>query len=462
MSTGKPGAEGGLPHFAKHPFGVLRRRWKWMTPVAALGVAAFFAYLSLVPPTYEAQARILISSRQIPKDFASPIVEKDPLQRISALVGEMQARPRLEALIQKYGLYPGIVKAHSLAEAVDTMRQSIEVKADDSLAGRQRGRTTVGVYLISFHHENPRLAAKVANDLAGIVENVNNTRTQQATLTTKLLRDELESTKKDLDQIEGQITAFKEKYRGEFPTDLAGNLNQLSRLAQQQQSLERQISDAETRLAVAAAQPPVQDPNPPSGRLADLKAQLAAELAVNTEDHPNVISLRRQVAALEQQIKKGAPDPRLEARKSVLDSAKRSIQDLRGMLDKVNAEIEKLQTQVSHTPQREEALESMEKKATVLQEKYQDFLRKVEAAQRSENLESAQQGERVSVLDHAVPPLQPDSRRLKHALLLLMAGMGLSGGIGVLLEVINPVLVSREQLEELLGVPVIGSVPRME
>lgn len=463
MAAAKPEAESGLPHFVKDPFGVLRRRWKWMAPIAVLGVAGFFSYFALVPPTYEAQARILISSQQIPKDFVRPIVEDDPLERINAVVGEMQARPRLVSLIRKYDLYPEIVKKHSLAEAVDHMRQSIEVKPDDSVNAGRRGRATVGIYMISFHDENPKVAAKVANDLAAIVENVSSTtRTQQARLTTKFLRNEMESTKKDLQGIEGKITDFKEKYRGELPTDLPGNLNQLDRLGQQRQSLEQQISDAQTRLAVTAAQPAPEDPDSPSGRLSALKAQLAAQLAVNTEDHPNVISLRRQIAALEEQIKNGAPDPQEKARQVVLESSQRSIDDLRHMLDHVNDQITKLQDHVSNTPQREEALNSMEQKAGVLREKYLDFLRKVEAAQLSENLETAQEGERVSVLDHAVPPLKPDSRRLKHALLILIAGLGLSGGIGVLLELVDPVLVSREQLEELLGVPVIGSVPRMD
>lgn len=461
-ATAGPEKQPGLPEFVKDPVGVLRRRWYWMLPAVVLGIAGGIAYFLMNPPTYEAQARILISSQQIPKNFVQPIVDDDPLQRINALVGQMNARDSLEGIIKKYDLYPELRKVHTLPEVVDYMRGRIEVAPDAGVAPGQRGHTTASIFVISFHHEDPQIAAKVANDLAAVVENANSTsRTEQAKLTTSFLRKEMESTKKNLQDIEGQITDFKEKYRGELPTDLPGNLNRLDRLGQQRQTLEQQISDAQTRLALTTAQPPPEDPTSPEGRLDALKAQLASELAVNTEDHPNVISLRRQVAALEHQIKHSPPDTQKKARDVLLDSAQRSIVDLRRMLDNVNNQIATLQDHVSHTPEREEALNSMDQKASVLQEKYLDFLRKVEAAQLAENLEAAQQGERVSVLDHAVPPIQPDSRRLKRTILILFGGFAVAGGIGVLLELIDPVLVSRQQLEELLGVPVLGSVPRM-
>jgi capsular polysaccharide biosynthesis protein len=97
----------------------------------------------------------------------------------------------------------------------------------------------------------------------------------------------------------------------------------------------------------------------------------------------------------------------------------------------------------------------------VLRETYTEFLHKVQEAELAQSLEAAQHGERVSVLDWAGVPTQPQRTRWKYLAAGLVAALGLGLGVGIVLETFDPVLVSARQVERDSGLPVLGSIPRI-
>jgi uncharacterized protein involved in exopolysaccharide biosynthesis len=99
-------------------------------------------------------------------------------------------------------------------------------------------------------------------------------------------------------------------------------------------------------------------------------------------------------------------------------------------------------------------------RAAVLRENYVGFLRKLKDAELSESLERAQQGDRVSVLDPAFPPSAPEDTPFKMAVLGIVASLGLAGLLGLVLEARDPLAGDRGSLEA-LGIPVLGTVPRI-
>jgi len=116
---------------------------------------------------------------------------------------------------------------------------------------------------------------------------------------------------------------------------------------------------------------------------------------------------------------------------------------------------------VARSPTRQLELAELEQRAEVLRERYREFLRKVNEAELAEKVESAQQGERATILDPAVPPSTP----IYPPLLLLAGGivasLGFAAVVGVGFEWLDPVLVSAEQIEREFAAPVLGSVPRI-
>ena len=95
-------------------------------------------------------------------------------------------------------------------------------------------------------------------------------------------------------------------------------------------------------------------------------------------------------------------------------------------------------------------------------ESYREFRRKVNQAELAEAVESAQQGERATVLDAAVPPLKPDSSLLKMAMLLIVGTFGLAAGIAVAFEFVDSVIIGVNEIEQHYRLPVLGSIGRIE
>ncbi|MCP5055831.1 MAG: hypothetical protein GY937_03795 [bacterium] len=452
---------GGLPDFLRDPMGLLKRRWRSMALVLALGVVATGAIVVSIPVRFLATASILVSGQSMPEEFIRPIVAESSFQRINELVGEVIARDRLLALEKKHDLFPAERAVLPPNELMMLVQESIEVGIEQGFGPRSRGDTS-SIYTISFQHSRPDTAAAVANELAGDFAAVSaGLRGEKARLTTQFLRTQLVEKEAELRAQERKITEFKETYRGELPGELQSNLNKLERLAAERQSINLAISEAETRLAMMTSSETPESPNSPLARLTALRSQLAEQRSVYTDEHPNVLSLRRQIATLEKEIADGGATASDPTRQILLESTSRGIDDMRKRLIEIASETADREARVARTPKREEEQAALQQHTEVLRNEYLSFLHKVETAEMAQRLETAQQGERISVLDHALPPSEPERTRLKYMLAGLVASLGLAAALGLSLELLDPVLFSSEQIEEHFGLPVLGSVPRI-
>jgi len=453
---------GGLPAFVRDPLGLLRRRWPWMALAFVLGAAATAAAVAWMGTEYESKATVLVTSQQLSPEYVRSTTTSGEFEKINAIVGEVLSRRSLAALIEEFDLY-----RHEGPTEVSTEGRLARVREDITIephrgVGAPSRYETARLYAVTFRHEEPEVAARVTNALAGeFISTHLRMRNRQAHLATEFLRRELERTESQLLKQEREIARYKERYRGELPDELEANLAQLERLQQQRQSLALQIAEAETRLATLSAGDSL-PPDSPEARLAELERELDRRLSVLTEEHPNVVSLRRQVESLQAELATRREAGEAAPSRSVLvAAAQRTLAELRRQLSRVEARIADLDERVSRSPSRQLELSELERRAEVLRERYREFLRKVNEAELAEKVESAQQGERAAILDPAVPPSTP----IYPPLLLLAGGivasLGLAAVVGVGLEWLDPVLVSAEQIEREFAAPVLGSVPQI-
>jgi len=444
---------GGLPDFLRDPVGLVRRRWVWMiagTLGSFLLLAA--AVLLLIRPGFVATATVLVNSQDIPEEFVQSTVEEDSFEQINALVGSILSRDRLADLVERHNLYPELRDEAEFVELLPAFREAVTIEEQQGI-GRQARNVTSKLFTVSFRADEAETAALVANDLADALtaESIR-IRQEKAQLTTEFLRKQMEQIEIDLREQEGRVTEFKQSYRGELPSELESNLRKLERLQAQRQSLALQIAEAETRLATLAGdQLPA---GSPESRLMDLRQRHAEELAVNTEEHPNVVSLRRQLEAVEAALASGSGGGL-----SLAASTDRTIRELRIQLAATEAEIATLDARVGLTPSRQEELAALEQKAEVLRTNYLEFLHKVQEAELAENLETAQKGEHVSVLDRAAVPSAPERSQPKLLAVAVVLALGCGVGLGILLEIIDPVIFGTRQLEANYDLPVLGTVP---
>ncbi len=464
-ATGGDEEEGGalLPPFAEDPLGVLRRRWLWMLLCVLLGTVATLFALSLRRPTYVAETTIVISSQAIPEEFVRSTVTEDSLSHVNAIVGQVLARQNLAGLVEKYGLYEEARANVPLATVIASMREDIDIYPQKSM-NPTRGGPSSQIFVIAFQYPDPQVAADVANELAGLFTEANiEMRNRQAQLTTDFLRREMKRSEQELRDHEHKITQFLQANRGGLPGELDANIAKLERLQNQRQNLATQIDAAESRLMLLNSQPDPKTTGPTSrSLLADLRKRLEEQLVILTEEHPNVIALRRRIDRLEAEVTNEESSPAGPSERALQVRAEQlHLANLRDQQQEVEASIGGLDAQLEKAPMRQEEFSALEQRATVLRENYLQFLRKVQEAELAQSLESAQHGARVAVLDRAAPPTEQKHARWKLATAGAFASVLASVVLAVLLELLDAVVVTRDQLEALTDRPLLGSIPRV-
>lgn len=443
----------GLAEIFKDARGVLRRRVLWVLGAAALGIVATCVALFSWEPRYVARATILISGQQIPEDFVRSTVQEDTIRNIDPVVRSALTHVNLSRILERFDLYRELAKKQTTGQMVEKMRQNVRVSPSQAKKAARRQDSLV--YDVAFTDRDPEMAADIANALGALfVEASMERRRGQAERTTEFLRAELGRDEKELSEQSARVAEFRRAHLGELPDELDTNLRKLELLGSRRQSLIAQISEKENLMRM-----PGGAMGESEALLGELRRQLAREQAVNTDEHPNVISLRRRVAAQEALIMNERSAPRSPS--GYVPPEQLALGNLRTQLAQTDAAIDALNQRIERTPEVGEELTALEGKESVLREDYLQSLRKVEEAELAESLEAAQQGSQISILDPARAPSQPERPRWLVALMGLALTIAASLGIAFLLELVDPVVLAEEQFEGLSERPFLGSLPRV-
>lgn len=447
-----------LPPALTDPAGILRRRWRWVL-VAAAGAGLLAALLVLIwPDEYRATAQLLLSGQTVSEDFVRPTLTSSAEEEMNAILAEVLSRESLMRIVEQHVVERWPSPA-SVDQLVGEVHSRTEVSVQGNLGGR-RARTNSFVFDISFLAPDPQMAADVANALvAAFAEFHLAQRTRQARLTTDFLTKEMDRAEAALRQQTALLTEFKQRNRGRLPSELSTKLARLDGLQQQRQSVALQLSDAESRLLTL--QSTALDLDARSRILAGLQDRLAMERVVNTEEHPNVRALTRQVEQLEAEMNARQAPVVTAANSPAAQEVQRELARLRAQMATIEAEISKLDTEVANTPERQEEMDALLQREAVLRETYLDAQRKVQEARLAESLEVSQRGIQVVQLEKAVPPSDPILPRWQLVLGGAFISLGLAAAAGVLAELLDPVILGSGEIEEDTGMPPLGVLPRV-
>jgi uncharacterized protein involved in exopolysaccharide biosynthesis len=442
-----------IPDFLKDPLGILERRWPVMLAVVVLGLVATVYVVAQSKLTYVSEASVLVTRQQIPEKYVNTVAE-DSIANINAMVGKVLSQDNLAKLIERFDLYKQHRDLVPMSELVGRMKASIAVTPQRSLSHKRRGESSV-IYSISFENKNPDTAADVANALAGLLQEASiERRTEQARAATTFLQRQLEDDEREFREVSQQVSEFRKIHRGSLPDELQTNLRKLELLGSRRESLVTQISSGENRLmSVGSGTIEMQ--------LAELRAQLSRESAMYTDQHPNVAALRYQIQRLERSLASQKPGSSRPEFGGVVASGNSEIEMLRSQIRRIDVDIADLNARIDSTPAVSEELAAMEQKETVLRNNYLSSLNKVEEAELAESMEHAQQGAQVQILDPAMPSSAPKRSRRFVAFAGLVATLLLAIAMAITVEIFDPVIVAAEQLERIVGRPVLGSLPRL-
>ena len=459
----------------------LRRKW-WIIIPFLISLLGGLTYALRAPKIYQAETLILVQPQRVPEEYVRSVVSTSVEDRLRTITQQVTSRTNLEKIIRQYDLYDAPSKHLLMDDKVAIFRKMITVNV--SHRGR---RNEASAFSISFQGTDPKIVAQVTNTLASnfITENLK-LREAQALGTSKFLADELNSVKRRLREKEEELKQYRIKYMGGLPEQLQTNLSILERLQAQLDQysenlrdaenrkilLQQQIAEAATTASSGGARTTVTTPAQREDELQSLKNQLAMLQSRYTENHPDVIRLKKAIEKLEASRpseRSGVSSPQAasppvvhvdQTLKRQLEETNFEIKRLKSEIADLTAQIKLYQKRVEDTPKREQELLSLNRDYNNLRELYNSLLNRKLEAEIAVSLEKKQKGEQFRVLDPAkIPsrPIKPDMRKI--ALMTLVLGLGLGCGLAYFVEMMDTSYKDPEEVEKELELPVLLTLP---
>jgi polysaccharide chain length determinant protein (PEP-CTERM system associated) len=463
---------------------VAKRRLPFMAAVAAVIFAIGAIVAIALPPLYESTATILVESQQIPSDLVKSTITGYAEERIEVLRQQVMTRDNLLDIVKKYHLFAKKGEQSSPTDLVDKLRGRVTVQqVNTTLSGGGRSKNKSAIaFSISYEDESPQTAQQVTQDLVNLFLNKNvTTRTQRAEDTTIFLSDQAKDFDKQVTETEKKIAAYKAQYRDSLPENLALNrssLEEAQNALTAAQNTERSLRQQNTYLRLGSQS--LASSGTGSGDSSDLvtlKAKLSSLQGVYGPAHPDVVALKKRIAAIEaeraapaqkatqptdDEIKSlaatGNPDAiRLAAQ---LASNTAQLEDLKNTEAQLNDRIADLKRRVERTPEVEQGLLQMQRDYENALSKYREIKSKELEAQVAQNLEESQNAERFTLLERPLAPDHP-TKPNRGKILALGVVLAFGGGIGfgTLAESLDSGIRGRRTLERVLGTPLLGTVP---
>lgn len=443
-----------LPPILRDPLGVLKRGSIWMILgfVVVLAPTLFAAHV--FPLQYEATTQLLLTAKRIPDEYVPTTILAGVSEQFQAIRGQVFTRPTLATTIRETGLYRREQATTPMDVLADRLRKSVEIASMPSRDENNRERSVV--YWISLRDRDPNVAANAVNFIAGkLIDQSISYRTEQSRVTSDFMRHEFEQADEALRAHQRKLVAFREEHRGSLPEEETATIAKLDRLESQRRSVILQINDSQLRQRLI--QPTAAGPQEPTrDNVEALEERLARELAIYTPEHPNIVSLERQIEIARQNAPAASTARTLEevTRESELAS-------LRAQLSSIEGEVARLEALVAKTPKITEEFRALEREERILQESYSEFLRKLKNAELSRSMENAQKGASLTRIEEAIAPRSPVIPRFVFYAAAVIASVAAGLLLAVLHELVKPVIVDEDHMGDVSDLPILGSIPRM-
>lgn len=478
-------------------YAALFLRRKWLIVFSFLFILlAGSVYCIVAPERYKSSTTILVVPQSVPEDYVRSTVSVKVNQQLSTIKQQVLSRTTLTKVMDELGLFPKERARLAPEEVVEMMRKRIEIEVYQT---KDRDRS-LEAFSLSFLHENPRLAMLGASRLATffIDENLR-TREMQAVGTSEFLDSQLKDTKERLEAQEAKVKEYKTRYMGQLPDQTEANLRMLAGLQDRFRANEAAARTQEDRKVYLEAQLQLMEKSmaasstdngagglilseDPALALAQKRARLDEMSARYLPNHPSVVVLREEIAALEKRVAarekdgkggaggkgvpyvppKNAPEEyhRLRAQ---LQSATVELSSLRKERAAIQAAIAAVEAKIQAAPRREQEMVSLVRDYENLKKSYDDLLAKKLEADVSQNLEKRQKGTQFQILDPAnLPesPYTPDRGKAMGIALALALGVGFGGAL--FLEAIDQSLRDVPDFRHFYKVPILGVISQVQ
>ena len=524
----------------KHYINVFKRRKVYFLLPAVIILIVVTDLAFVLPSIYKATATVLIEQQDIPENLVSTTVSGYVEERLRTVTKRVLGDDSLSAVVEQFGLYTELGAENTMQRLVKEMRVNIEIEPITTEVRSERFGRTIAVmtsFTVSFQGRDPEKLAPATNHLASLFLDENaRDREEKARTAITFLEKQLVDLRSEIQETEAQLANFKEKHMNELPELMQLNLKTMDQLEREIEGQGRQIENLINRKIYLEGQLALLEPSmhqvsadgkrilTPKEELSVLRSQYLSLSSSLSEEHPDVIKLKKKLAALEGEVNTGEelrqlrhelydkehqlalllervssshPDAirlkkevsalkkrvqTLSAQQSVLKAEEQkpenpayinvqtSITSTRMEIETAQKELKELQekyeeyrNRIANTPKVEQEYLDLQRNYQNAKAKYQETENRLRAAKEAKGLEESRMGEKFALGQPATTPVKPfKPNRLAIVLLGIVLAAGAGLGTGSLSEYLDHSVHTADELARVAGHRVLAVIPYWE
>jgi polysaccharide chain length determinant protein (PEP-CTERM system associated) len=446
---------------------VWHRRWLALSVAWALCLLGWLV-VALIPNSYESQARIFI---QLDDPLAQQvgIDVNDRKRDIERIRQTLTSAVNLEKVVRATELGDRIESPKAMEAAVLKLADNIKVVNEQE---NLFAITAVSNDSAFSDAENAKVAQAIAQKLIDIFkeENLSGNRGDMVE-TLDFVNGQLASREKELENAEQRRRVFEQAHP-EMAQGGASSSARLDSARSELRGVEADLVAAQSALAAMNGQlagTPRSLAGAAGGASASLgaaQANLAAMRARGlTENHPDVIAARNQVAALKAPAAQeaasggGVPNPAYSSLESLRADREATVQSLTARRAGLQGEIAQLTALALDNPEAAAEAQKINRDYDVLKEQYDKLLQDREELRLRGEIKTEREAVKFEVVD---PPTTPRAPTAPNRPLLLLGVLlaGLAGGAGAAFGMgkLRSTFATTAGLERTTGLPVLGAI----
>lgn len=461
------------------------RRLPYILIFTVAGAAVGLGLAMTLPPEYRANARLVVESEQIPGDLAESTVRTAATEQLQIIEQRIKARDTLLDMAQRLNVYARNDGPLRPDEIVEDLRERIVIRVS---GGAQRRNSSNAMLVdVSFVDSSPNLAATITNEVVTLMQQENRAmRTGVSGQTLEFFEQEVQRLNEELSRRGEEIIRFQEANRDSLPESLSFRRNQLISAQEEILKISRDETELSERRDAALALfeqtggvPGMEGANaanvsPEQRQLRALRERYTTSVAVLSLDNPRVQVMKAQIEALEELVEAQAAEAMAAgsaataaeggARASLFDLQMAEMESeldyLKTRREQLEKEMAELQTTIEATPANAIALDTLQRDYAATREQFDRAVANRARAKTGDIIEALSKGERITLVDAAVPPEEPFSPdRPRLAIMGTAGGLALAIGFVVLLELMNTSIRRSQDIVRQLDITPFGTLP---
>jgi polysaccharide chain length determinant protein (PEP-CTERM system associated) len=447
------------------------RRWLALAVAWGLCVVGWLA-VALIPNSYESRARVFVQMQSILPSQAG----LNPGDRATDLIQIRQtltSAANLEKVVRRTDLNMLVASNRDLAVQVAKLREAIKVTAQQDNLFEISATASVSGF---SNARNAKLAAAIVQNLLDMFVEGNLAGDRNETSQTlAFLDEELRRRETELQQAEERRVQFEQRFLGVLPGE--GSIAQrMSSARLERANIEQELMQAQSSLGALRGQLASTPPTIPGydgggggsagAQIAALESQVAQGYARGwTDAHPDIVSLKSQIARLRPQASRerpgagGMPNPSYVSLRAMVAEKEGQVAAASARKNQLQADM----TQLSSTQASEPGVAAEQAKLNrdydVLKRQYDKLLEDREQVRLRADVQRRTNMIKFRVIDPASQPTVPATPNRPLLLtLILVVGLGAGVAAAFVRGQLQTTFPTQGRLEQASGLRVLGSI----